>query len=107
MISLDTPLAKSFRFYDPHVKWLAPGGLTVNQLADALYAQWLKHKDIKARSRIDVTRESALNTVVNYIKMVFNESVSGHASIPEAGRTVPARVIIDPPPKRTKCCGRK
>lgn len=106
MIYLDTPLGTGFRFYDPHLRWLAPGGLTPNQLADTLYNQWKKHADIKTRFRVTVSRESALATVCDYLKQVFGYTVQGYQPVL---KVAPMKVAAPDPPrvKRSKCCGQK
>ena len=104
MISPDSPLPKNFRFYDAQIKWLAPGGLTFNVLADQLYEQWLKHAAVKQRYGMIVSRDAAVITLQRYIQAVFRETVSAVAALPQplfVARPVPER------PKARKCCGQK
>lgn len=106
MLYLDSVLSKNFRFYDAQIKWLAPGGLTINQLADALYAQWLAHADIKRRHGIPVTRQSALDSVAAYIRAVFVQPIAGY-NAPMPPNLAPPRAPDPPRPKARKCCGQR
>lgn len=106
MFAIDAPLPRGFRYYDPQIKWQAPAGLTIQQLADALYQKWVQFKDIKIRSGVPITREFAMATIAKYIQMVFGQSIAGYnAPAPPAPVFRSQSAPAPAPPKRTKCCG--
>lgn len=106
MISLDNPLPKGFRFYDAQMKYFAPSGYSINQITDALYAQWQEHASVRRRYGGSATREDALSAVMLYLRQTMPLVVSNIPVL--SAQPMPAHRLPEPPaPKASKCCRQK